>query len=116
MRDHAQGASSLSLDPQIGTLIVGFDDGVIHILSHDLSNHKNPKFYLFHVFKPHKDGFTSISFSADTKTMITTDNDKSMFLFSVLRVKGADRQITSKIIKVSPIGYIQLKSTISSIV
>ncbi|KAL5033039.1 hypothetical protein BDV3_000061 [Batrachochytrium dendrobatidis] len=95
----------ITLDCTGNTLIAGFADGVMRILSYTSFG-----IILQHVFKPHCAAITCISVSKDGSLIATGSNDKSVFLFRVDKTAKNNQEIpySRSSVKITPLGVLSL--------
>ncbi|KAI8930033.1 WD40-repeat-containing domain protein [Entophlyctis helioformis] len=112
------GGSCLSFLPEIldsvgKTIVAGFTDGVLRIVSFT-----SVGMVLQHVFKPHVEPITAIAISADGRLMVTGSDDKTIFLFSVASKQsseGLPLPFARSTVKITPLGFISVQGAVSKI-
>ncbi|KAH6585557.1 hypothetical protein BASA50_001166 [Batrachochytrium salamandrivorans] len=111
------GGSSMRFLPMIldctgNTLIAGFTDGVVRIISYTRGN-----MVLQHVFKPHREAVSTIAISSDGKLIVTGSKDKSIFLFQVTSsgVQGQATPYSRSTVKVAAIGGLTLPGAVDKV-
>ncbi|TPX37653.1 hypothetical protein SmJEL517_g00774 [Synchytrium microbalum] len=112
-----------SLDAAGRTLVTGFEDGVMKIMSHGTaglapgadnnapSNATLGQFTLHYVFKPHTKPITQISVSVDGTFLASASLDKTVFFFRLKRDSALDRDtlvFSRDSVSVTLVGFIEL--------
>eukprot|EP00842_Homolaphlyctis_polyrhiza_P000147 jgi/Hompol1/1132/HPOL_000052-RA len=98
-----------SLDCVGNTVIAGFNDGVLRIVSFTPVG-----MILQNVLKPHRATINAIAVSSDGNLIVTGSEDKSIFLFQVARKVADDRAqpYARSMVKITPMGFLMLSSPV----
>ncbi|KAI8897709.1 WD40-repeat-containing domain protein, partial [Globomyces pollinis-pini] len=115
---YPQGGSAMifvpaHLDESGSTVIAGFQDGVLRVISIIPNG-----FVLQFVVKPHKAAINNIVLNHDGNRLITASEDRTLFLFSIKIKKdshGKPLAFTKANTGFQPIGFITLESPIRSL-
>ena len=102
-----------SLDAMGKTVIAGFLDGVIRIVTF---SSVGP--VLQNVFKPHKAAVHTIAVSSDGKMIATGSEDNSVFFFSLSSKRNSEDQIlpySRSSTKITPLGFLSLPSPVTKV-
>ena len=99
------------------TIIAGFEDGVLRIVSHDQISSPEVKFSLHYVFKAHKLPIRDIVFSYETDYFATTCSDKTVFFFHIKKLEGYEvtPRFNRQSVLVKPLGFVNLEQSVKSL-
>nr|KAJ3422153.1 Cilia- and flagella-associated protein 44 [Polyrhizophydium stewartii] len=101
-----------SLDSSGNTVIAGFTDGVIRIVSFTPSG-----MILQNVFKPHRAAVSTLAVSDNGRLIVTGSEDKTIFLFQVTS-KVPEGQVTAfsrSTAKITPLGFLTLPGPVAKV-
>lgn len=111
-----------SLDESGRSLVCGFADGIVRIVTHDkLSSASSARpFTLEYVFKPHSTPIVKIEFSEEGRRMATIDSEGLIFFFEITSIKDKDPEDSAAEIfsrenfVFTPIGFLRLDQPVTS--
>ncbi|KAJ3223187.1 Cilia- and flagella-associated protein 44 [Clydaea vesicula] len=119
----------LLIDGGGSTVIAGFSDGIIRIITFGKYTVANGhEFMLQEVFKPHKSRITKIIISEDCEYFATVAEDKTVFFFNIQNLYKPELSFSTemidenyqppyskKLIKITPICFIETETPVNSI-